>query len=120
MVDQDQNDQIVGLDSVQFKQFVKKIEDNCKRSDCKLSACLLCWGFLSYFQKKRHQEHSHYIVTPVYFKSEKLFKELALKHGKLYEQQNQIAIFSDTVSLQQLGAYGQRVATGASVFTGSQ
>ena len=64
------NDTVVSRDSQEYRAFIKKIEQNCQSSDFKLSVCLLCWGFLTYFQKKRHTEHSHYIVTPVYFKNE--------------------------------------------------
>ena len=49
----------------------------------KLSVCLLCWGFITFYQKRRHQEHSHYTVTPMYFKDEKSFLDLAQKHGKI-------------------------------------
>ena len=58
----------------------------------------LCWGFITFYQKRRHQEHAHYTVTPMYFKDERTFLELAKKHGKLQEAEADktlVAIFAD-------------------------
>eukprot|EP00347_Sterkiella_histriomuscorum_P001639 403371250 len=77
---------VVTLDSPEFRAFIKKIEVNNNESKHKLSACLLCWGFITFYQKRRHQEHSHYTVTPSYFRDEKTFLGLAQKHSKYLEQ----------------------------------
>ena len=55
--------------SAEFKSFVKKLEMNYDGSN-KLSACLLCWGFLTSYQKKKHLEHAHYTITPSFFRTE--------------------------------------------------
>ena len=84
---------IVEIDSPEYKQFIKKLEQNLDANQ-KLSACLLCWGFITFYQKRRHQEHTHYIVTPTYFKTEELFLKLARQHAKLLKG-NKVAIFAD-------------------------
>eukprot|EP00347_Sterkiella_histriomuscorum_P006485 403352587 len=76
---------VVTLDSPEFRAFLKKIQSN-NESKHKLSACLLCWGFITFYQKRTHQNHSHYIVTPAYFRDEKTFLSLAQKHSKYIEQ----------------------------------
>ena len=81
------------LNSPEYKQFIKKLEQNLEANQ-KLSVCLLCWGFITFYQKRRHQEHSHYIVTPTYFKTEDLFLKLARQHGKLLKG-NKVAVFAD-------------------------
>lgn len=106
---------IVAKDSPQYKAFIKKIEHNCKSADSKLSVCLLCWGFLSYFQKKRHQEHSHYTVTPVFFKNEEMFLQLARKHGKIYDNETKVAIFADVVPLAANSYASVSGSTGAAI-----
>lgn len=37
----------VHIDSDEFKQFIRKLEQNYDHSNTKMSACLLCWGFLT-------------------------------------------------------------------------
>ncbi len=44
-------------------------------------------------------------MTPIYFKNESLFLNLARKHGKLYENETKVAIFADTVPIQHAGSY---------------
>jgi hypothetical protein len=84
--------------SPEYQAFIKRIEvNNLPETKQKISVCLLCWGFITYHQKRRHQEHAHYTVTPVYFKSEVTFLSLAKKHGKLQDNgmETLIAIFAD-------------------------
>ena len=67
--------------SLEFKKFIERIEANFEASN-KLSACLLCWGFITSYQRKKHLEHSHYTVTPSYFKNEESFIKLCKMNGK--------------------------------------
>jgi hypothetical protein len=92
--DSDCEHKIVTLGSPEYKIFIKKIENNYN-AQSKVSACLLCWGFIAYYQKIRHKEHSHYTVTPAYFKDETHFLSLAKKHGKLSDNDTKVAIFAD-------------------------
>ena len=44
-------------------------------------------------------------MTPVYFKNEELFINLARKHGKLHNNETRVSIFADTVPIQHAGAF---------------
>jgi hypothetical protein len=85
--------------SPEYQLFIKKIElNNSTEQKQKISVCLLCWGFITFYQKRRHQEHAHYTVTPMYFKDEATFLSLAKKHGKFHiggDGETLVAIFAD-------------------------
>lgn len=69
------------IDSEEFNKFIEELEKNYTSSN-KLSACLLCWGFITSYQKKKHLEHSHYTMTPSFFKTKDQFIKIARLHGK--------------------------------------
>lgn len=58
----------VSIDSEEFAKFMNKLEKNFLDSN-KKSACLMCWGFISSYQKKKHNEHGPYLITPTNFKN---------------------------------------------------
>ena len=59
----------VHIESDEFKTFIRKLEQNYESINSKLSACLLCWGFLTSTQKQKHSEHAHYTVTPMFIRN---------------------------------------------------
>ena len=59
----------VHIESDEFKSFIREIEQNYENNSSKLSACLLCWGFLTSYQKQKHLEHAHYTITPSFFRN---------------------------------------------------
>ena len=88
--------------SPEYQAFIKKIEHNNNEAKQKISVCLLCWGFITFYQKRRHQEHANYTVTPMYFKDERTFLDLAKKHGKLQDTEDKtplVAIFADSCKI---------------------
>jgi len=82
----------VEIGSPEYKEFIRRIEGNFQ-SSAKLSACCLCWGFITYNQKKNHQEHSHYTVTSTFFKNEDTFLNLAKQNRKLEDRR--VALFAE-------------------------
>ena len=68
----------VHRDSQEYKQFLIKLEQNYDASN-KLSMCILCWGFLTSYQKKKHMSHSPYIVTASFCKNEDQFIKHAIQ-----------------------------------------
>mmetsp|Transcript_15657 Transcript_15657/g.15160 ORF Transcript_15657/g.15160 Transcript_15657/m.15160 type:complete len:133 (+) Transcript_15657:172-570(+) len=90
---------VVEMASEEFQGFITRISANYEAPTMKLSVCLLCWGFITYYQKKRHQEHSNYIVTPSFFKDEKTFLYLARRHGKVAPCGKKVALFAETCKI---------------------
>lgn len=84
----------VHRDSQEFKQFIKKLESNYDNSN-KQSICLMCWGFLSSYQKKRHPTHAPYIVTPSFCRYEDQFMRFAKERDKTKDNHTLIALFND-------------------------
>ncbi len=84
--------------SADYKSFIKKIEQNYESSN-KLSACLLCWGFLSSYQKKKHLEHSHYTITPSFFRNEQMFLKHAKLHNKLKDNDTLVALLNESCKI---------------------
>jgi hypothetical protein len=72
--------------SDEFKQFITRIEHNYESTN-KLSACLLCWAFLTSYQKKKHLEHAHYTITPSFFRTEQMYLKHAKMHNKLKDSE---------------------------------
>ncbi|TNV77405.1 hypothetical protein FGO68_gene4525 [Halteria grandinella] len=95
---QDDEYKVVLKGGREYQAFIRKLEYNNTEAKMKNSACLLCWGFITYHQKRRHQEHAHYTVTPTHFGKESKFLDLAQKHGKLHTTEDDktlVAIFAD-------------------------
>jgi hypothetical protein len=84
----------VHRDSQEFRAFIAKLEDNYESSN-KLSMCILCWGFLTSYQKKKHMSHAPYIVTPSFCKNEDQFVKYALTQKKVRENNKLIALFNE-------------------------
>jgi hypothetical protein len=84
----------VHRNSEEFKQFVHKIELNYESSN-KHSACLLCWAFLTSYQKKKHLEHAHYTITPSFFRNEQMYLKHAKMHNKLKDADTMVALFAE-------------------------
>ena len=84
--------------SNEFKSFIKKLEMDYETSN-KLSACLLCWGFLTSYQKKKHLEHAHYTITPSFFRTEQMFLKHAKLHNKLKDGDTMVALFNDSCKI---------------------
>lgn len=84
--------------SAEFKSFIKKLEMNYEGSN-KLSACLLCWGFLTSYQKKKHLEHSHYTITPSFFRTEQMYLKHAKLHNKLKDSETMVAILNESCKI---------------------
>ncbi len=84
----------VHRESSEFKAFMKKLEDNYESSN-KLSVCLLCWGFLTSYQKKKHLSHSPYIITPSFCRNEDQFFKHALAQKKTKDNNTLVAIFNE-------------------------
>ena len=76
----------VHRDSDEFKSFIQRIEHNYDSTN-KVSACLLCWAFLTSYQKKKHLEHAHYTVTPSFFRTESMYLKHAKTHNKLRDSE---------------------------------
>ncbi|CDW86713.1 UNKNOWN [Stylonychia lemnae] len=76
---------VITTESPEYKAFIKKLKEN-NESKQKLSVCLICWGFITFYQRRIHVQHSHYTVTPMYFKDEKSFINLAKRYDKYLEQ----------------------------------
>ena len=84
--------------SNEFKAFIKKLEMNYETCN-KFSACLLCWGFLTSYQKKKHLEHAHYTITPSFFRTEQMFLKHAKLHGKLKDSDTMVALFNESCKI---------------------
>ena len=88
----------VNRDSQEFRVFIKKVESNYESSN-KQSLCLLCWGFLSSYQKKRHLQHGPYVITPSFCKNEDQFFKHALAQNKVKSSSSDnktlVAIFNE-------------------------
>lgn len=55
----------LATDTPQFRMFVKRLENNFSEENVyKLGACVFCWGFITPAQRKRHQEHTAFLVVP--------------------------------------------------------
>ncbi|CAI2367593.1 unnamed protein product [Moneuplotes crassus] len=54
----------------------------------------MCWGFITSYQKKKHQEHLSYIVTAKDFQDEASYLNLCNFNNKI--QGNKIALFSES------------------------
>lgn len=80
--------------SLEFKHFIKKLEDNYEASN-KLSMCILCWGFLTSYQKKKHMSHGPYIVTPSFCKNEDQYVKYAIAQKKVKDNNTLIALFNE-------------------------
>ena len=85
----------VSIHSKAYERFIQKIEMNWEGNTTKLSICILCWAFLSFSLKKKHMEHSHYVLTPSFIKNEEMFLKLAKKHKKMSEDEQNVQIFAD-------------------------
>ena len=89
----------VHRDSEEYRNFIKKLENNYESSN-KLSMCLMCWGFLTSYQKKKHMAHTLYIITPSFCKNEEQFMKNAIAQKKTKDNNQLIAVFNE--SCQQL------------------
>eukprot|EP00347_Sterkiella_histriomuscorum_P009423 403341271 len=94
MTDQYQTLRYVHRSSDEFKVFLKKLEDNYESSN-KQSVCLLCWGFLTSYQKKKHMAHQVYIINPSFCKNEEMFLKHATNQKKLRDNNQLIALLND-------------------------
>ncbi|CDW72429.1 UNKNOWN [Stylonychia lemnae] len=65
-----------------------------QESTNKQLVCLMCWGFLTQYQKKKHNAHSVYIITPQFCRNEDMFVKKAHEHNKLKENNTLIALFN--------------------------
>jgi hypothetical protein len=84
--------------SDELKKFIQKLEQNYECSN-KLSACLLCWAFLTSYQKKKHLEHAHYTITPSFFRNEAMFLKHAKMHNKLKDGETMVALFAESARI---------------------
>ncbi len=84
----------VHRESQEFKQFIVKLENNYDSSN-KFSVCILCWGFLTSYQKKKHMSHSPYIVTPSFCKNEDQFMKHAIAQKKTKDNNRLVALFNE-------------------------
>ena len=84
--------------SNEFKSFIKKLEMNYDGSN-KLSACLLCWGFLTGYQKKKHLEHAHYTITPSFFRTEQMYIKHAKLHNKMKDSDTMVALLNESCKI---------------------
>uniref|UniRef100_A0A7S3FV38 Uncharacterized protein n=1 Tax=Strombidium rassoulzadegani TaxID=1082188 RepID=A0A7S3FV38_9SPIT len=75
--------------------FIRKIEQNYEQNSSKMSACLLCWGFLTSYQKQRHLEHAHYTITPSFFRNKEQYMKHARTHEKIKDNGTMIALLND-------------------------
>ena len=85
----------VHIESDEFKQFIRKLETNYDHGNSKLSACLLCWGFLTSSQKQKHLEHAHYTITPSFLRNQEMYMKHAKAHDKIKENGTMIALMND-------------------------
>ena len=60
-----------------------------------MSACLLCWGFLTSSQKQKHLEHAHYTITPSFLRNQEMYLKHAKAHDKIKENGTMIALMND-------------------------
>ena len=71
------------------------MEQNYEQNSSKMSACLLCWGFLTTYQKQKHLEHAHYTITPSFFKNKDMYLKHAKAHEKVKEDGTMVALLND-------------------------
>ncbi|CDW72945.1 UNKNOWN [Stylonychia lemnae] len=106
---------IVSRNSDEYKSFIAKIEKNYAGNN-KLSACTLCWAFISPLKKRKHAEHEPFMVTASLFKNEECFLQLCQQHGKLNSNKQSVILFKD--NCQFFGTPQYNPTGGTSVYQG--
>ena len=85
----------VHRDSAEYRAFLKKLENNYESSN-KLSICLMCWGFLTGYQKKKHMSHQVHVVTPSFCRTEDQFLKYARDMKRTRDNSTLIALLNDS------------------------
>eukprot|EP00347_Sterkiella_histriomuscorum_P005908 403354811 len=83
----------VSMDSQQFKEFIKLLEEPDNHAKPRLPVCLTCWKFITENQKMIHMNNGHQCLGKMEIRSESRFIQLAKDWSK-YSWDGIIQLFS--------------------------